>query len=89
MLVWAISRTDLDKVDAKLNRAFVATPAASMIEATASSFEDELCFVALLLLLLLQYLTSLGVRRSSQKNTADEALPYAVGTVLALSWNVR
>ena len=53
MLVWAISRTDLDKVDAKLNRAFVATPAASMIEATASSFEDELCFVALLLLLLL------------------------------------
>jgi hypothetical protein len=47
MLVWAMSRTDLDKVDAKLNRAFVATPAAS------SSFEDELCFVALLLLLLL------------------------------------
>jgi hypothetical protein len=53
MLVWAMSRTDLDKVDAKLNKAFVATPAASVIEATASSFEDELCVVALLLLLLL------------------------------------
>ena len=51
MLVWAMSRTDLGKVDAKLNRAFVATPAASVIKATASSFEVQLCFVALLLLL--------------------------------------
>ena len=37
MLVWEVSRTDLDKVDAKLNRAFFATLAASVIETSNKS----------------------------------------------------
>ena len=37
MLVWEVSRIDLDKVDAKLNRAFFATLAASVIETSNKS----------------------------------------------------
>jgi hypothetical protein len=39
MLVWEVSRTDLDKVDAKLNRAFFATLAASVRDFEQVSLE--------------------------------------------------